>query len=166
MGRKRARAVLDGSFMVERILGSRERPAGGTEYQVKWQGYTDADNTWEPAAHLPAQVVAAFQDGPAGVPEQPAQPFQAEDREQDQNSEKDAFAAERAAESEAREQGRQLAGGGVNVAGRVAEAAECRVGMTVTGSRTWAAYVAPEAQTLPVTELRDCDQANIPTTRH
>lgn len=38
-------------FSGERIVQSRVRN-GKTEYLVKWTGYPDSDNTWEPAEHL------------------------------------------------------------------------------------------------------------------
>ena len=38
-------------FEVEKILDKR-RHRGRTQYLVKWVGYPDSDNTWEPEAHL------------------------------------------------------------------------------------------------------------------
>ena len=49
--------VVDGEeeFEVEAILRHRDRKIGRTtrrEYLVKWLGYSDLDNTWEPMKHL------------------------------------------------------------------------------------------------------------------
>ena len=38
-------------YDIESIVGWRER-AGVAEFEVKWAGYTDADNTWEPYTNL------------------------------------------------------------------------------------------------------------------
>jgi len=34
-------------WIVEKILNKRER-ADGTQYLVKWEGYSEAESTWEP----------------------------------------------------------------------------------------------------------------------
>ena len=44
-------------FEVERILDKRFH-RGKTQYLVKWVGYPDSDNTWEPASHLSHAVDA------------------------------------------------------------------------------------------------------------
>ena len=49
----------DEEFVVERIVESRQR-LSVTECLVKWEGYPDTDNTWEPALDLPSNLVAAF----------------------------------------------------------------------------------------------------------
>ena len=38
-------------FKVERIVGMRWTK-GSREYFVKWEGYAEKDNTWEPMEHL------------------------------------------------------------------------------------------------------------------
>ncbi|GAA5978447.1 hypothetical protein JCM11641_007948 [Rhodosporidiobolus odoratus] len=45
--------VVDGTeeFVVEKVVDERKR-RGKTEYLVKWEGYPDAENTWEPALEL------------------------------------------------------------------------------------------------------------------
>jgi len=39
-------------FTVSRILGERTDRHGVTQYLVKWEGYDDEENTWEPKEHL------------------------------------------------------------------------------------------------------------------
>ena len=41
-------------YVIERILDRRVR-SGVTEYFIKWQGYSDSDNTWEPESNLNCQ---------------------------------------------------------------------------------------------------------------
>ncbi|GAA5988700.1 hypothetical protein JCM11641_006509 [Rhodosporidiobolus odoratus] len=45
--------VVEGTeeFVVEKVVDERKR-RGKTEYLVKWEGYPDAENTWEPASEL------------------------------------------------------------------------------------------------------------------
>ena len=39
-------------FQVERILDKRVGKSGKVEYLLKWRGYYDEDNTWEPHDNL------------------------------------------------------------------------------------------------------------------
>ena len=39
-------------FVVERVLDKRLGRSGKVEYLLKWRGYDDDDNTWEPADYL------------------------------------------------------------------------------------------------------------------
>ena len=45
--------------MVEKILDKRVAPNGSEEYLIKWQGYSDAHNTWEPEENVKASVTDA-----------------------------------------------------------------------------------------------------------
>ena len=40
-----------GEYKVEAILQKR-RQAGKTQYLIKWEGYDESDNTWEPIENL------------------------------------------------------------------------------------------------------------------
>ena len=46
-------------FTVEAIVGKRRR-GGRAEYQVKWLGFDDSENTWEPIDNLNCQVSAGL----------------------------------------------------------------------------------------------------------
>ena len=40
-------------YTAERIRAERVSPADGTrQFLVRWEGYTEADDTWEPAENL------------------------------------------------------------------------------------------------------------------
>ena len=44
-------STLPDLYVVEKILDKRSK-GGKVEYLVKWENYTDADNTWEPLVNL------------------------------------------------------------------------------------------------------------------
>ena len=47
-----ARKHKSTSWQVEAVVGKRFAAGGQTEYCIKWIGYADSDNTWEPMSHL------------------------------------------------------------------------------------------------------------------
>ena len=55
----------DVEFTVRAILGERKRKGKAIEYKIAWEGYTAADNTWEPRAALSGALgkLAAYQAG-------------------------------------------------------------------------------------------------------
>lgn len=49
-------------FTVEKIIDKRLDKDGKTEYLLKWIGYDDKDNTWEPIANLDCpSLIQAFE---------------------------------------------------------------------------------------------------------
>merc|ERR1712228_172201 len=49
-------------YTVEKILDKRTR-GGKTEYLIKWEGYPDSENTWEPDENLDCpEIISAFED--------------------------------------------------------------------------------------------------------
>ena len=50
--KRKRKAEEEGIYEVERIVDSRPDGSGGTEYNVKWKGWDESDNTWEPEENL------------------------------------------------------------------------------------------------------------------
>ncbi|KAJ8916538.1 hypothetical protein NQ315_000180 [Exocentrus adspersus] len=49
-------------YVVEKIIDSRVNAKGETEYLLKWIGYDDKDNTWEPVGNLDCpSLIKAFE---------------------------------------------------------------------------------------------------------
>lgn len=48
---------------MEKVLAKRITEDGRTEYYLKWRGYTDADNTWEPEENLQCEdLIQEFEE--------------------------------------------------------------------------------------------------------
>jgi hypothetical protein len=58
------KAVSQESFSVEHIVDGPR--VGDGRYLLKWTGYPDADNTWEPKSHLSAKLLKDFEQKKAG----------------------------------------------------------------------------------------------------
>ena len=50
-----------GVYEVEHIVAKRGK-GGKVEYIIQWQNYSPGENTWEPAEHLPEDLIAAFEN--------------------------------------------------------------------------------------------------------
>ena len=50
-----------GVYEVERIVAKRVQ-GGRAEYFIQWQSYSPSENTWEPADHLPEELITAFEN--------------------------------------------------------------------------------------------------------
>ena len=49
-------------FEVERVIGSRIS-GGTTEYQIRWKGFGESEDTWEPEKNLSKMTLRDFLDG-------------------------------------------------------------------------------------------------------
>ena len=50
-----------GVYEVERVVAKRVKRAEA-EYFIHWKNYFPSENTWEPAEHLPEDIIAAFEN--------------------------------------------------------------------------------------------------------
>ena len=57
-------------YEVEAILDSKKQ-GRGTKYLVKWEGYPEADNTWEPYALLKGMAEKALREFHEAYPDKP-----------------------------------------------------------------------------------------------
>ena len=56
----KVKPTVMGIYKVERIVAKRVK-GGKAEYLIQWQNYCPSENTWEPAEHLPQDLIAAFE---------------------------------------------------------------------------------------------------------
>jgi len=66
-GKRKATQVVENEYAVEKILDKKEIK-GKILYFVKWEGYPDSDNTWEPIEHL-LNVIDMVEDFEANLKE-------------------------------------------------------------------------------------------------
>ena len=59
--RPKVKPTVMGVYEVERIVAKRVQ-GGRAEYFIQWQSYSPSENTWEPAEHLPEELITAFEN--------------------------------------------------------------------------------------------------------
>ncbi|KAL3271445.1 hypothetical protein HHI36_021931 [Cryptolaemus montrouzieri] len=58
---KKKSSAEEGEYDVEKIVDVRVNDKGEKEYLLKWIGYSDADNTWEPEKNIQEALIEAFE---------------------------------------------------------------------------------------------------------
>ena len=51
----------DQVYIVEKVVSKRKAKGGKTEYLIKWQGYEESDNTWEPEDNVSDDLITEFE---------------------------------------------------------------------------------------------------------
>ena len=59
--RPKVKPTVMGVYEVYRIVAKRVQ-GGRAEYFIQWQSYSSSENTWEPAEHLPEELITAFKN--------------------------------------------------------------------------------------------------------
>ena len=59
--RPKVKPTVMGVYEVERVIAKRVKRAE-VEYFIHWKNYSPSENTWEPAEHLPEDIIAAFEN--------------------------------------------------------------------------------------------------------
>ena len=59
--RSKVKPTVMGVYEVEHIVAKRVQ-GGRAEYLIQWQSYFPSENTWEPAEHLPEELITAFEN--------------------------------------------------------------------------------------------------------
>jgi hypothetical protein len=55
-----APATSEREYVVERLVDDNENADGMRQYRVRWMGYSEADDTWEPEASIPRHFVRRY----------------------------------------------------------------------------------------------------------
>jgi len=55
-GRRSSQKIVQEEYIVEKIVGKREIE-GQIQYLLKWQGYEDSENTWEPVENVTSKAL-------------------------------------------------------------------------------------------------------------
>ena len=59
--RPKVKPTVMGVYEVERVVAKRVR-GDKAEFFIQWKNYSTTENTWEPAEHLPEDLIAAFEN--------------------------------------------------------------------------------------------------------